>query len=146
MSFINSTAAAEFSQDYDNFFTYFSRSFIVHKDPVRIVEQVQSAPLYGYGQSSDAVNFTYIPVTGIFNGRIYYNNSNDTDVVNNDLKLVFVKGDVTLKVKQDARDFIANGRTIKLEFDGKTWNVITEDIVKKYLNNTYYVYGLEQTK
>jgi hypothetical protein len=146
MSFINSTAAAEFSQDYDNFFTYFSRPFIVHKDPVRIVEQVQSAPLYGYGQSSDAVNFTYIPVTGIFNGRIYYNNSNDTDVVNSDLKLVFVKGDVTLKVKQDARDFIANGRTIKLEFDGKTWNVITEDIVKKYLNNTYYVYGLEQTK
>ena len=53
MSFINSTAAAEFSQDYDNFFTYFSRSFIVHKDPVRIVEQVQSAPLYGYGQSSE---------------------------------------------------------------------------------------------
>jgi hypothetical protein len=146
MSFINSTAAAEFSQDYDNFFTYFSRPFIVHKDPVRIVEQVQSAPLYGYGQSSDAVNFTYIPVTGTFNGRIYYNNSNDADAVNNDLKLVFVKGDVTLKVKQDARDFIANGRTIKLEFDGKTWNVITEDIVKKYLNNTYYVYGLEQTK
>jgi hypothetical protein len=146
MSFINSTAAAEFSQDYDNFFTYFSRPFIVHKDPIRIVDQIQSAPLYGYGQSSDAVNFTYIPVTGTFNGRIYYNNSNDADAVNNELKLVFVKGDVTLKVKQDARDFIANGRTIKLEFDGKTWNLITEDIVKKYLNNTYYVYGLEQTK
>jgi hypothetical protein len=146
MSFINSTTAVEFSRDYDDFFTYFSRPFIVHKDPIRIVEQVQSTPLYGYGQSSDAVNFTYIPVTGTFNGRIYYNNSNDTDVVNNELKLVFVKGDVTLKVKQDARDFIANGRTLKLEFDGKTWNVITEDIVKKYLNNTYYVYGLEQTK
>jgi hypothetical protein len=146
MSFINSTTAAEFSRDYDDFFTYFSRPFVVHKDPIRVVEQVQSAPLYGYGQSSDAVNFTYIPVTGTFNGRIYYNNSNDTDVVNNELKLVFVKGDVTLKVKQDARDFIANGRTLKLEFDGKTWNVITEDIVKKYLNNTYYVYGLEQTK
>lgn len=146
MSFINSTAAAEFSQDYDNFFTYFSRPFIVHKDPIRIVDQVQSAPLYGYGSSSDAVNFTYIPVTGTFNGRIYYNNSNNADAVNGELKLVFVKGDVTLKVKQDARDFIANGRTIKLEFDGKTWNLITEDIVKKYLNNTYYVYGLEQTK
>ena len=35
---------------------------------------------------------------------------------------------------------------MKIEFDGKTWNVITEDIVKKYLNNIYYVYGLEQTK
>jgi len=146
MSFINSTTAADFSQDYDDFFTYFSRPFIIHKDPIRIVEQVQSAPLYGYGSSSDAVNYTYIPVTGIFNGRIYYNNARDTDAVNSDLKLVFARGDVTLKVRQDARDFIANGRTIKLEFDGKTWNIITEDVVKKYLNNTYYVYGLEQTK
>lgn len=146
MSFINSTTAAEFSQDYDNFFDYFSRPFVVHKDPIRVVEQIQSTPLYGYGQSSDSVNFTYIPVTGTFNGRIFYNNSRDVDAVNSDLKLVFARGDVTLKVKQDARDFIANGRTIKLEFDGKTWNVITEDVIKKYLNNTYYVYGLEQTK
>ena len=37
-------------------------------------------------------------------------------------------------------------RNKAMVFDGKTWNVITEDIVKKYLNNTYYVYGLEQTK
>jgi len=146
MSFINSTTAADFSKDYDDFFTYFSRPFVVHKDPIRVVEQVQSTPLYGYGQPSDAVNFTYIPVTGIFNGRIFYNNSRDVDAVNSDLKLVFARGDVTLKVKKDARDFIANGRTIKLEFDGKTWNVITEDTVKTYLNNLYYVYGLEQTK
>jgi hypothetical protein len=146
MSFINSITAADFSKDYDDFFTYFSRPFVVHKDPIRVVEQVQSTPLYGYGQPSDAVNFTYIPVTGIFNGRIFYNNSRDVDAVNSDLKLVFARGDVTLKVRQDARDFIANGRTIKLEFDGKTWNVITEDAVKTYLNNLYYVYGLEQTK
>jgi len=146
MSFINSTTAAEFSNAYDEFFDYFSRSFVVHKEPIKVIQELESTPLYGYGSSSDSVNYTYMPVTGIFNGRIYYNNSADNDAVNSDLKLVFARGDVTLKVKQNARDFIANGKTIKLEFDGKTWNVITEDIVKKYLNNSYYVYGLEQTK
>jgi hypothetical protein len=146
MSFINSTAAAEFSQDYDNFFVYFSRPFIVHKEPIKVLESVQSPTMYGYGSSSDSANYTYIPVNATFNGRIYYNNAKDIDAVNSDLKLVFARGEVTLKVKQDARDYIANGRTIKLEFDGKTWNVITEDTVKKYLNNSYYVYGLEQTK
>ena len=146
MSFINSTAAVEFSQDYDNFFVYFSRPFVVHKEPIKVLESVQSPTMYGYGSSSDTANYTYIPVNATFNGRIYYNNTNDADAVNSDLKLVFARGDVTLKVKQDARDYIANGRTIKLEFDGKTWNVITEDTVKKYLNNSYYVYGLEQTK
>ena len=81
-----------------------------------------------------------------FSRPIYYNNAKDADAVNSDLKLIFARGDVTLKVKQTVRDYIANGKTIKVEFDGKTWNIITEDIVKKYLNNTYYVYGLEQTK
>jgi hypothetical protein len=146
MSFINSNTAAEFSNAYDEFFDYFSRSFVVHKEPIKVIQELENTPLYGYGSSSDSVNYTYLPVTGIFNGRIYYNNSRDTDAVNSDLKLVFARGDVTLKVKQNARDFIANGKTIKLEFDGKTWNVITEDVIKKYLNNSYYVYGLEQTK
>ena len=146
MSLIDSKSAAEFSKDYDNFFVYFSRPFVVHKEPIKVLESIQSPTMYGYGSSSDSANYTYIPVNATFNGRIYYNNSRDVDAVNSDLKLVFARGDVTLKVKQDARDYIANGRTIKLEFDGKTWNVITEDIVKKYLNNSYYVYGLEQTK
>jgi len=146
MSFISSDTAASFSNEYDQFFDYFSRPFVVNKDPIRVINQLANPMIYGYGQNSDQTNFTYVPVTGVFNGRIYYNNARDTDAVDSDLKLVFARGDVTLKVKQPARDFIANGKTINIEFDGKTWNVITEDIVKRYLNNSYYVYGLEQTK
>jgi len=146
MSYISSDVAASFSNEYDQFFDYFSRAFIVNKDPIRVINQLSSPMIYGYRQNSDQTNFTYVPVTGVFNGRIYYNNAKDNDVVDPDLKVIFAKGDVTLKVKKPARDFIANGKTINLEFDGKTWNIITEDIVKKYLNNSYYVYGLEQTK
>lgn len=146
MSYISSDVAASFSNEYDQFFDYFSRAFIVNKDPIRVINQLSSPMIYGYGQNSDQANFTYVPVTGVFSGRIYYNNAKDNDVVDPDLKVIFAKGDVTLKVKKPARDFIANGKTINLEFDGKTWNIITEDIVKRYLNNSYYVYGLEQTK
>jgi hypothetical protein len=146
MSYISSDVAASFSNEYDQFFDYFSRAFIVNKDPIRVINQLSSPMIYGYGQNSDQANFTYVPVTGVFSGRIYYNNAKDDDVVDPDLKVIFAKGDVTLKVKQPARDFIANGKTLNLEFDGKTWNIITEDIVKRYLNNSYYVYGLEQTK
>ena len=147
MSFIDPTIAKDFSKQYDDFFTYFSRPFVIHKEPIKVLQQLQNAPIYGYGSNSDSVNYTYIPVTGTFNGRIYYNHSRrDYEDVDTDLKFIFAKGDVTLRVKQDARNFIANGKTIKLEFDGKAWNVITEDIPKKYLDNTYYLYGLEQTK
>ena len=102
MSFISPTAAASFSKDYDDFFVYFSRPFVVHKEPIKVLESVQSPTMYGYGSSSDSANYTYIPVNATFNGRIYYNNARDVDAVNSDLKLVFARGDVTLKVKQDA--------------------------------------------
>jgi len=146
MSYIPSDIAAGFSNEYDQFFDYFSREFIVHKEPIQVINQVQNTTLYGYGESSDSINYSYIPVTGIYKGRIYYNNSRDVDSVNSELKLIFARGDVTLKVKQPARDFIAEGRTLKIEFDGKSWNVITEDIIKTYLDKKYYVYGLEQAK
>jgi hypothetical protein len=147
MSFISSDTAASFSNEYDQFFDYFSRPFVVNKDPIRVINQLANPMIYGYGQNSDQTNFTYVPVTGVFRGRIYYNHSRrDYEDVDPDLKFIFTKGDVTLRVKEDARNFIANGKTINIEFDGKTWNVITEDILKKYLNNTYYLYGLEQTK
>ncbi len=37
MSFINAAAAASFSKDYDDFFVYFSRPFIVHKEPIKVM-------------------------------------------------------------------------------------------------------------
>ena len=146
MSFIDAKTAASFSAEMDSYFDYFSRQFIVYKEPIRVLVQPESPTLYGYGSSSNAENYTYIPVTGVFMGRVQYNRGQDTDAVNSDLKIVFARGDVTLTTKQPARDFIANGRTIKIEADQKTFNVISEDLLRKYLNNTYYVYRLEQTK
>ncbi len=73
MSYISSDVAASFSNEYDQFFDYFSRAFIVNKDPIRVINQLSSPMIYGYGQNSDQTNFTYVPVTGVFNGRKYYN-------------------------------------------------------------------------
>ena len=100
MSFIDDKTAASFSAEMDSYFDYFSRQFIVYKEPIRVLVQPESPTLYGYGSSSNAENYTYIPVTGIFMGRVQYNRGQDTDAVNSDLKIVFARGDVTLTTKQ----------------------------------------------
>ena len=147
MSFIDDKTAASFSAEMESYFDYFSRQFIVYKEPIKVLVQPESPALYGYGSSSNAENYTYIPVTGIFMGRVEYNvNKGNVDAVNTDLKVIFAKGDMILVTKKPARDFILNGNTIKIESDEKTFNVISQDIPRPYLNYTYYTFILEQTK
>lgn len=147
MSFIDANTAASFSAEMDSYFDYFSKPFIVFKEPIKVLVQPESPNLYGYGSSSNAENYTYIPVTGFFRGRVEYNvNKGNVDAVNTDLKVIFAKGDMILVTKKPARDFIINGNTIKIEADDKTFNIISQDIPRNYLNNTYYTFILEQTK
>jgi hypothetical protein len=147
MSFIDEKTAASFSAEMESYFDYFSREFIVFKEPIKVLVQPQSPNLFGYGSSSNAENYTYIPVTGIFKGRVEYTiNKGNVDAVNPELKVIFAKGDMMLITKKPARDFILNGNTIKIEADEKTFNIISQDIPRPYLNNIYYAFILEQTK
>ena len=45
-----------------------------------------------------------------------------------------------------AKKYIDNGTNLNTQFDGKTFNKITTAGVRKYLNNTYYQYYLQETK
>ena len=56
------------------------------------------------------------------------------------------KGDVRIKVKADCKSYIENGKTERVEFDGKSWDVTTTDAVKRFLDSEFYVYYLERRK
>lgn len=145
MALINSGVAAQFSQKFEEFFDYFSREFTVHKEPLKVLVSPATTPLYGYDASSTPNNYTYIPQNQTFQGRISYNKKQNEETIS-DLQFAVTKGIVTLIVKEQAKNYIENGPTIKIEFDGKTFNKITTPAIRKYLNNTYYQYYLEETK
>lgn len=145
MSFINPSVADRFSQEFEKFFDYFSREFIVHKEPLKVLVSPAATPLFGYDTTSIPENYTYIPQNQTFKGRISYNKKQNEETIS-DLQFAVTKGVVTLIVKEDAKNYIENGTTIKIEFDNKTFNKITTPAIRKYLNNTYYQYYLEETK
>ena len=145
MSFINPKVAEKFSAEFDKFFEYFSRDFVVNKQPLRQILSPATAPLFGYDNQSNPATYTYIPVNATFKGRISYNKKQSEDIIT-DVRLTIAKGIVTIVVKEPARNYIENGPTLNIQFDGKTFNQITSGGVRKYLNNTYYQYYLEETK
>lgn len=145
MSFIDSSVAAGFSQEFENFFDYFAREFTVNKEALKVLISPATTPLFGYDLQSTPESYEYIPVQATFRGRISYNKKQGEDLLS-DLRVNITEGIVTLIVKQDAKNYIDNGRTLNIQFDGKTFNRITTAGVRKYLNNTYYQYYLQETK
>lgn len=145
MALISPEAADIFSKKFEEFFDFFSREFTVNKEPLRVLVSPAVAPLYGYEAQSTPENYTYIPVNKKFKGRISYNKKQNEDTLS-DLQFNVAKGVVTIVVKEDAKNYIEQGTTLNIEFDGKTFNKISSFAVRKYLNNTYYQYYLEETK
>lgn len=124
-------------------FDTFSRPIIVYKEPKKVINQIVTNSLPGYGEAAIKQNITYIPVSGIFEAKIKYNPKQDLELLP-ELKSRVSKGVVKIKVERPARDFIVkNGKTEKIMIDDKPYNVITDDTMKKFITAEYFVFFLE---
>jgi hypothetical protein len=144
-SLISSGEKATLSGVFEDIFDTFKRDVTIYKEPVRTLSSVSESAIFGYGDASNQTNYTYTSQTGIYPAIIRYSDQQNEDYYSS-LGAGISKGDVRIKVKKDCRDFIEAGKTEKIEFDDKTWNVKSDDTVKRFLDSEFYVYYLERTK
>ena len=130
---------------FNDIFDTFKRQIVVHKEPKKVVSQVNTASLFGYGDPASSINYTYVPVSGVFDATIRYNLDQDEERLG-DIPNDVAIGGVFIKVKETARDYINKGKTEKITFDNKSFKVVSEDANKSFLNSKFYVYKLEATK
>jgi len=127
-------------------FDTFKRNVIVFKEPKRVIN---SGPfdgvLAGYEDSSIENKITYIPVSGVYPAIITYEDDQDSEFLT-ELTSRVAKGEVKIKVKEDCRDFILNGKTESIQVDNKSFNAVSEDKIQHYLGLKFYIFYLEQTK
>jgi len=145
MSFISNSVinVTPFTGAYQDFFDYFKKEVLVYKEPQKTVADVDLSFLYGYGTDSNGDNYSFTPVSGVFSGLIVYGtNRDDQDLQQANIRLP--DDAVKLKVEKTARDYINNGRTESLEFDGKKFFVKSSDTKEVFLNRNYYVYILAE--
>ena len=144
-SLISSGEKAALSGVFDDVFDTFSRNIVVYKEPVKTVASINESNIFGYGDSSNQVNYSYTAQSGTYPATIQYSDQQE-EKYSSDAGGPIPKGGVRIKVKTACKNYIENGKTEKIEFDGKSWDVTTTDAVKRFLDSEFYVYYLERRK
>ena len=143
-SLISDAEKANLTGIFGDVFDTFKRDITVHKEPTKVVTDVNINQIFGYGGDSQKSNISYIHNSKDFEATISYTISAGevgdyiTDVG------AYAHGNlVKIKVQQEARDYIMNGKTEKVEFDNRYFNVVSKDIVSMFLDVKYFVFYLK---
>jgi hypothetical protein len=143
-SLLSSTEIAGITGIFGDIFDTFKRDVVIYKEPKKVISQINTENIFGYGEPSNAVNYTYTPQSGTYSAKIRYieRSSDDPYVVQlgSDIETSIVR----LKVRDDARQYINQGKTEKIEFDGKSFKVRGNEIIKNFLGSELYVFYLEE--
>ena len=130
---------------FNDIFDTFKREIVIHKEPKKVISQVNTSSLFGYGDPASSINYSYTPVSGVFQATIRYNLDQETERLADIPSQVSIGG-VFIKVQEPARNYINKGKTERITFDNKSFKVVSEDANKSFLNSKFYVYKLESTK
>ncbi len=149
-SYLNSETMAIFTGAFSRHFQTFSRDgnrvVTIHKEPLKtIVNNQINTNIYGYGPAASPPSFGYTPVSQSFAAIIMYNLEQKQSELE-EVKYIINKGEVKIKVEPSCRNYIEDGRkTERIDFDDKSYNMITSDGTQNFLGLIYYVYKLENT-
>jgi hypothetical protein len=130
---------------FEDIFDTFKRTIVIHKEPVKTISQINTENLFGYGDSSNTVNYTYAPQSGSYFAKISYVEKSSEDPYVRDLGTRIDSNIVRIKVKDDVRSYIQKGKTEKITFDDKTFQIAGNEIVKNFLGSEFYIYYLKET-
>jgi hypothetical protein len=144
-SLISSGEKVILSGVFDDVFDTFSRQIVIYKEPVKTVSSINESNLFGYGDSSNQVNYSYTAQSETHLAIIKYADQQSQNY-HSDMGGFIPDGGVRIKVKAPCKNYIESGKTEKIEFDGKSWDVTTTDAVKRFLDSEFYVYYLERRK
>lgn len=145
MSVLSASDLAFFTGAFAQHFSTFARlePIVIFKEPQQVITQ-SNLPVYaGYGVNSTS-SITYVPVSGLYSGIIRYKQNMD-EAIFQDLQTRDFKGEAMIKVEENAKNFIKNGKTELFQFDGKSFNQIVDESVQEYFGLKYYYFGLSNT-
>ena len=145
-SLISSEEKANLEDVFQDIFDTFKRSITVHKEPQKIVSDVNVSYIFGYGSESQKSNVSYVSESKSFFATIAYNiTPTEAGDYVNEIESYTHGNIVRIKVEEATRDYIMNGKTEKVEFDNRYFNVISRDIVSSFLDVKYYIFYLKVT-
>lgn len=142
-SLLTPTQAASFVALAEKHLPTFQTVITVHKQPTETVTSNAVNVYPGYKEKSTETNISYTPVSQSFSGLIT-KMSNKTPQELWEINKRIWQGDARIKVQQDARDYILNGKTIKVVADQKNWDIISGPSTQTFLSLEYFYFDLKE--
>ena len=144
-SLISSSEKANLADIFEDVFDTFKRDIVVWKEPIKTVATINESYLYGYGDPSNLINYTSTAVSGVHEAVIKYTDEMESNYDSN-VTSYLPEGEARIKVRSQTKKFIENGKTERIDFDGKSFNISSEVTPKMFLKNEFYVYHLREIK
>jgi len=115
-----------FARHFDTFSSGCGNYLVIYKEPLKVVQSNSSNVYAGYEESSNEQNYTYVPVSGRFPVLPVYDKDSDNATKEKELQTFASPTKVRIKVREDAKDYIKNGRNERFEMNGVVFNAIGE--------------------
>ena len=146
-SLISDQEKKELGIIFSDIFDTFKRTIVVHKEPKKIVSNIDVNYIFGYGEPAQTENITYVPRSETFSATITYKMMASDTVYVSDISS-YVPGDlVKIKVEEQTRNYIMSGGTTEyIEFDNKKFNLVSDDIESNFLGVCFHIFFLRVAK
>lgn len=145
-SLLTATQKANFEQGISNLFDTFKQNIVVYKEPKVVITDITKPRVFGYNENSDIQNINYIPVSGVFSAIVKFKRDQKEERLDDTANLIDY-GQVDIKVKSDANDFIQNnGATINISINDLMFKIVSSQSVRRYISSEYYHYILERER
>jgi len=147
-SLLQSTEIASLVGILGDVFDTFKRQITINKSPKKVISQINQSQLFGYGEAANPVNYAYTPQFGVYYAKVSYLEDKGDEYIQ-DFQSKIDSNLVRIKVQSDAKAYIENGVTENIEIDDKTFNILSDHMVKNFLGSngyTTYIYYLQETK
>ncbi len=143
-SLLDDSQKAVFTAALDTLFDTFKQDVVIYKEAKVQLINVNKPKLFGYSEEVDLSNINYIPITGVYPAMVNFAKKQTIDnsaESNNSIE----RGEVMIKVKSDAKDFIENnGKTLNISIGDVMFRITSSESFRRFLSSNYYVYHLER--
>jgi hypothetical protein len=145
-SLLSATQKASFEKGMANLFDTFKQDIIIYKEAKIEVININQPRMFGYNERSDIDNINYVPVTGVYQALITSTKKQSQERLEETENRID-KGELEMKVKSDANDFIQNnGKTLYVSINDLMYKFISSQSPRPYITSEYFTYYLERER
>jgi len=132
---------------FEDFFDTFKRTIEVHKEAKQTINDVDTSFLLGYDEVSNQVNYQYMAESKTFDAMVTFpNDGNQDHALAREISAYLPEGEIRIKVKKDAKDYIKLGKVQRIDLEGHAYTLLGEEASINAIINGYYVFKLGEIK